>query len=54
MGLKGEGEGEKISQTLLLENLVGAGFDLCQGSTYCHIRVPQTKGMISVHIWTKN
>lgn len=53
MGLKGEAEGEKVSQTLLLENVVGAGLSLCQGSTYCHRGVPQTKGTISEHIWTK-
>lgn len=53
MGLKGKGEGEKVSQTLLLENVVGAGLSLCQGSTYCYTGVPQTKGMISEQIWTK-
>lgn len=53
MGLKGNGEGEKVSQTLLLENVVGAGLSLCQGSTYCYTGVPQTKGMITEQIWTK-
>lgn len=35
------------------EGVVGAGLSLCQGSTYYHTGIPQTKGMISEHVWTK-
>lgn len=42
-----------LLENLVGEGVVGAGLSLCQGSTYCHTGIPQTKGMISEHMWTK-